>query len=410
MLALVTAFSLITITPLAAPPPGVCPNAPPARQVISQQPWAQQVLDPKTVWEHSTGSDVLVAVVDSGVDGDHPQLEGRVLPGQDFQLVGDLPGDFDCASHGTSVASIIAARPANGVGFAGLAPDARVLPVRVVDRNLDGNGNTTPIDPVVLARGIWYAVDQGAKVINLSLAGGTDNQYMRDAVAHAVAKDVVVVAAVGNHQQGTDPGPTTFPAGYDGVLGVGAIDNAGQRLQDSGIGPQVDIVAPGGGVTAAARVGGHDVVNGTSFAAPFVSATAALVRAAWPKLSAPEVAARILATATPAPGGAGGAAYGVGVVNPYRAVTDGLSAAKPLPQPEIAPVREDPERQRVAAWWAGTTLRARLSAGGAAAVTLLGFLAAVVLSRGRRARWLVRRTRPGAVAGDELPEQIYLMH
>lgn len=114
----------------AAPPPGACGNPAPASPAVTELPWAQKTLDARSVHEHATGAGVVVAVVDSGVDADHPQLAGKVLRGQDFFLVGDLPGGFDCVSHGTGVASIIAARPVSGIGFAGLAPDATILPVR----------------------------------------------------------------------------------------------------------------------------------------------------------------------------------------------------------------------------------------------------------------------------------------
>lgn len=323
--------------PVAAPPAGACSNPQPAQPVITALPWAQRTLDPASVWPFSTGRGVTVAVVDSGVDRDHPQLRARgaVLRGEDFHLVGKLPGAFDCDSHGTAVAGIVAARPVAGTGFAGLAPGATILPVRVSDRGLTDDGAVEMIDPDVLARGIWYAADHGAKVMNLSLAGAGDHPRIRDAIRHAVAKDVVVVAAAGNGQRGRAP-QVSYPAAYDGVLGVGAIDEAGQRLDGSQIGPQVDLVAPGGDVLAASRAGGHQYWRGTSFAAPFVAATAALVRSAWPELSAPEVAKRILATATPAPGGQGSRAYGAGLVNPYRAVTDQLVTSAPAAVPPVS--------------------------------------------------------------------------
>ncbi|MFD1152741.1 S8 family serine peptidase, partial [Saccharothrix hoggarensis] len=251
-----------------------CHDPEPARPVIRELPWAQQALNVRRAWPHSTGAGVLVAVVDTGVDRDHPQLgaAGKVERGQDFHLVGDLPGDFDCGSHGTAVASVVAADPVEGVGFHGVAPGARVLPVRVADRNLDGDtGAVNALDPVVLARGIWYAADQGAKVINLSLAGQEDNRYVRDAVAHAVAMDAVVVAAVGNRQPDDGSRLPSFPAGYDGVLGVGAIDIAGDRVAGSQVGDYVDLVAPGAAVAGATRAGGHAYWQGTSFAAPFVA-------------------------------------------------------------------------------------------------------------------------------------------
>ena len=396
----------------AAPPAGACNNPDPARPPVTAQPWAQQMLDPRSVWPHSTGAGILVAVIDSGVDADHPQLKapGAVLRGEDFHLVGNLPGNFDCVSHGTAVASIIAADPVDGIGFAGLAPGASILPVRVSERDLTDTGQVAAVDPAVLARGIRYAADQGAKVINLSLAGTADDRYVHDAVAYARAKDALVVAAVGNGQQGATQ-RRSFPAAYDGVLGVGAVDQTGTRLTSSQIGPHVDLVAPGGGVLGATRAGGHQYWQGTSFAAPFVSATAALVRAAWPELTADQVAERILATATPAPGGRGSAAYGAGLVNPYRAVTDGLVTAPPDGLSAMTLTPEDPERARVAARWEATGRTARWSLGAAGTAVALALLAALVLTRGRRSRWRARRARPlpEQPAATEPPDQVFLL-
>lgn len=246
-------------------------------------------------------------------------------------------------------------------------------------------------------------------MINLSVAGELDNPFVRDAIRHAVDLDVVVVAAVGNGQEGTAPGPVTYPAGYDGVIGVGAVDMTGTRLDSSQIGPQVDVVAPGGGVLCAARAGGHQYRDGTSFAAPFVSATAALVRSAWPGMSAREVTQRILATTTPAPGDK--AAYGTGMVNPYRALTDGLVSAAPAALPAVRHPVPDAEQVRVSAWWAESVSDARLFAVLTVAVAVLGAGAAVVLIRGRRSRWQPRRAvvPPAAPARDELPEEMFLV-
>ncbi|WP_167481605.1 S8 family serine peptidase [Amycolatopsis thermalba] len=391
----------------AAPPPGACGSDPaPASPVVTELPWAQKTLDFRAVHEHATGAGVVVAVVDSGVDADHPQLRqpGKVLPGQDFFLVGDLPGGFDCVSHGTGVASIIAAAPVAGAGFTGLAPDAVILPVRISE----SDGGTEGIDPEVLARGIWYAADAGADVINLSVAGGVDDPFVRDAIRHAVERDVVVVAAVGNGQEGTAPGPVTYPAGYDGVLGVGAVDMAGVRLASSQVGPQVDVVAPGASVLCAARVDGHQYRDGTSFAAPFVAATAALVRSVRPDLPAAEVAERILATATPSPGGG---AYGAGMVNPYRALTDVLVDAPPAALPAVPRPEPDPAQVRLSAWWAGSTSDARMFAVLTVVVAGVGAVVARVLVRGRRTGWRARRAElpPAEPARDELPEEMFLV-
>ncbi|GAB3413854.1 hypothetical protein GCM10027569_33600 [Flindersiella endophytica] len=398
----------------AKPPKGACTNPEPARPVVRQLPWAQQYLDPERAWPFSTGAGVTVAVVDSGVDADHPQLrrKGKVLRGRDFFLVGRLPGNYDCVSHGTGVASIIAGDKLDRIGFHGVAPNARILPVRISDREMTDNGDTRVIDPNVLARGIRYAADQGAKVINLSLSGLRDHKQVRAAIQYAQKKDVLIVAAVGNAQGENDGAPDlpSYPAAYEGVLGVGAIDIAGARSNNSQIGRYVDLVAPGDGVLTATRQAGHQYVRGTSFAAPFVSGTAALVRSAWPELTAQQVTQRLLATATPARGGPGSLAYGAGVVDPYRAVTEGMGGRTPAAVPDAERTTPDPAVVAEAAWWddAGTHARTigLLTLGGAAMAGLLG----IALVLGRRRRWRPARAevdqkRPRA--DEPPPEELF---
>ncbi|MFV2115754.1 type VII secretion-associated serine protease mycosin [Micromonospora sp. LOL_025] len=392
----------------AAPPRGACRDPQPARPVVADHPWPQRLLDLRRTWAHSTGAGVVVAVVDSGVDGDHPQLRGRVLRGRDFFLAGALPGNYDCVSHGTAVGSIVAAGAAPGVGFRGVAPDARILPVRVTDRELGDTGEPAPIDPRVVARGIRYAADRGARVINLSLSGYGDFPAVRDAVAYAQSRDALLVAAVGNRQdRGAAP---SFPAAYDGVLGVGAIDVTGARSPGSQVGGYVDLVAPGTGVLGATRAGGHAYWDGTSVAAPFVAATAALVRAAWPRLTAPQVARRIVATAAPARGGRGSREYGAGVVDPYRAVTEGLADRGPAALPDVSGARPDPEALREAADRRRTDTGAKLLAGVVALAVALVAVLAWALPRGRRRRWWPRRAAalPAAPSRDDPPNEIFL--
>jgi len=320
----------------ATPPTGACLSPMAAGQVISQVPWAQNALAPERVWPFTQGTGVLVAVIDSGVDTDHPQLAapGKVLRGFDF-IRNRAGADFDCISHGTAVASIITATPEAGLGFHGVAPGTRILPLRVSDLDAGAGDSGSSVNPTVFAKAIRYAVDNGARVINLSVVMYTDVAAVRAAVQYAEHKDVVVVAAVGNQHQQSGADPTPYPAAYPGVLGVGATTIDGVRLDASQVGPYVDLAAPGGGVLAATRQHGYVFWDGTSFATPFVSATAALVRAEYPQLSAAGVMSRLLATADPAPGGPLGPAYGHGIVDPYRAVTESLDGANPAARPVV---------------------------------------------------------------------------
>jgi membrane-anchored mycosin MYCP len=408
--AAVLAMAPIVTPATAAPPRGACNNPEPGRPVERLLPWAQELLMPQRAWPFSTGGGITVAVVDSGVDADHPQLRrpGKVSPGRDFYLVGSLPGNYDCVSHGTGVASIIAADQAAGVGFRGVAPGARILPIRVSERETGDTGQVEPIDPQILAKGIRFAADSGARVINLSMSGDQDQAPVRSAVAYAVSKDVVVVAAVGNRQANAAEVLPSYPAQYPGVLGVGAIDNTGARLQSSQLGPYVDLVAPGGSVLAATRRTGHAYADGTSFATPFVAATAALVRAAYPKMKAADVIQRLKATATPARGGADGTQYGAGIVDPYRAVTEGmfLSAARPIPPMQAPP--PDQQSLALAAWWSDAGTEARWMTSLAIGATVLVGLVIALLAGGQRRRWQASRstiTRRREEAAAELPPE-----
>ncbi|MFB9239366.1 type VII secretion-associated serine protease mycosin [Plantactinospora siamensis] len=340
-----------------------------------------------------------MAVVDSGTDAGHPQLSGKVLTG--FDALRNAPGgDVDCVSHGTAVASIIAAQREEGIGFQGLAPGARILPVRVTERELDQSDNASGADvpAATFARAIRRAVDGGARVINLSVTLYVPDPEVEAAVRYARAHDVVMVAAAGNrHHDDGRPDPTPYPAAFDGVIGVGAIEETGARVGESQIGPYVDLVAPGGQVVAATRLAGHNLYTGTSFATPMVSATAALIRSAEPGLSADEVAKRIIGTTDPARGDAS-LGYGSGVLDMYRAVTERLSTGRPAALPPLPELRHDPAAAARAHRWA--TIRQVALWVLLGTVVVVGGVAAlgVLLPRGRRRRW-----RPARPAGPPPP-------
>jgi membrane-anchored mycosin MYCP len=292
------------------------------------------------------------------------------------------------------VASIIAATRQSGVGFVGLAPGAKILPVRVSEREVeDGRGKGASVSPQIFAQAIRRAVDDGADVVNLSVTLYTPEPAVEEAIEYARSKDVVLVAAAGNqHQDSGRPDPVPYPAAYPGVIGVGAIDDKGGRVEASQVGPYVDIVAPGGAVVAATRGQGHALWTGTSFATPMVSATAALIRSAEPGLSADEVAQRLLATADPARGGAA-QGYGRGVVNPYRAVTERLTDAAPRALQPLPDVPVDAAAAARADRWE-TLGRIAMWAALVVAVLMLAVAAlALLMPHGRRRRW--QPTRPG---------------
>ncbi|MDG6101041.1 type VII secretion-associated serine protease mycosin [Dactylosporangium aurantiacum] len=327
------------------------------------------------------GRGVTVAVIDSGVDARHPQLQGVVRAGPD-QLDGG--GSLvDCVGHGTGVAGIIAARPVPGSPLHGLAPGATILALRVSELVELEDGTTAGRrgTPAGVAAAIRAAVERGAGVINLSLVSYQDSADVREAVRFAVAHDVVLVAAAGNRF--AEGNRTPFPAAYEGVIGVGAVGPDGQRLPGSQTGPYVDLVAPGGRIVTTATPQGLTTVEGTSFAAPYVAAAAALLRQYRPEMTAAQVAARLAATAD---GGAAGPGFGAGVLNPYRALTEETGGQPQRTGQALAPLAGDPQAAAKGAAEDRTLLLAAAGVGLAALMLLI----AVVVPRGRRRGW-----RPG---------------
>ncbi|MGW0431200.1 type VII secretion-associated serine protease mycosin [Micromonospora sp. NPDC003197] len=372
--------AVVTGTAGPAVAAGCSGNVPASGDIAANLPPEQLMLGAGRVWPSTAGQGVTVAVVDTGVDGSHPQLYGAVKQGWD--LVTATPGGtLDCTSHGTAVASVIAARPLSGIGFVGVAPGASILPIRVTE----GSAGSERDISASLAQAIRWATDHGAQVINLSLVTGDDSAALRAAVTYAQDRDVLLVAAAGTRSDEANadedpprPDPPSYPAAYPGVLGVGAVDDRGVRLRNSPIGPQVDLVAPGGNVLAATRVRGHAYWSGTGIAAPAVSAAAALVRAAHPGLSAVEVQRRLLATANRGPGGSDSAGYGRGLLDPYRAVTDSVAGGAAIVLPGMAARADDTARRESDRRWNSlartAVVIAAVSLGGAMLVTIVGAL------------------------------------
>jgi flagellar hook assembly protein FlgD len=234
---------------------------------------------------------VRIAVVDSGVDVRHPDLAGKVTG--TYNAVTGGTDVHDVVGHGTGTASVAAAATGNGEGIAGAGRDTSILAVKVADV-------TGRIFTDDLARGIVWATDHGADVVNLSLGGPTTDPLERAAVAYAVAHDVVVVAAAGNEGSKVKQYPGALP----GVLAVGATTASGaSRASFSSYGPWVDLAAPGRSVVAATPGGGYESADGTSYSAPLVSAAAALLAGYRPGRSATQLAQALI-------GGTDAARYG----------------------------------------------------------------------------------------------------
>ena len=284
--------------------------------------WGLDRLQAETAWSSGLATGEVVAVLDTGVDAAHPDLAGVVAPGRDL-VAGTGTAGTDPHGHGTHVAGVIAATAGNGVGGAGLAQGARILPVRVLDE--DGGGTDAAV-----AEGVLWAVDNGATVVNLSLGGPSPSAVLDGAVRYALGRGVVVVAASGNEGEHGDP--VLYPAATPGVLAVGAVDSGDVRPAWSSSGSHVGVVAPGVGVLSTVPGGGHESWQGTSMAAPFAAAAVALLQASSPALSPSEVVARLMATAQDRGAVGRDALYGAGVVDVVAARRAAVTVA-PAPAP-----------------------------------------------------------------------------
>jgi type VII secretion-associated serine protease mycosin len=284
---------------------------------VRDEQWHLRTLNVAGAWAYSSGAGVTVAVIDSGVDSDHPDLQGQVLPGLDLvDPKGD--GDTDLVGHGTTVAALIAGKD-DSDGVIGIAPNAKILPVRVLDQENRYD------DAMIVATGVRWAVDHGAKVINLSLGGSGSSAPLAAALDYAFARDVVVVACTGNASASPSTG-VWYPAREPGVVAVAGMESDGDVLWSGSITGKETVVDAPATQLVGARPGGYWRVQGTSFAAPMVSATAALIRSRWPTMPAGEVINRIIKTAKDRGARGRDDTYGYGLVDPTGALTDQVPA------------------------------------------------------------------------------------
>ncbi|MFF8379218.1 type VII secretion-associated serine protease mycosin [Streptomyces sp. NPDC015661] len=327
----------------------------PMKKQIEGTPWPLQRVLLDELWQDTKGKGVRVAVIDTGVDDVNPQLRKAVdaKSGKDYlkpdknnpsygdDKRGKTDGTVDEVGHGTKVAGIIAARPRNGTGFVGLAPEATIIPIRQNDEKNSGKSDT-------MAQAIDYALLKGAGVINISQDTTqplTPDSPMGKAVARAIAKDVVVVASAGN--DGMDgKSKKTYPAAFPGVLAVASSDRNNERAAFSQSGDFVGVAAPGVDIVSTVPGGGQCVDNGTSFSAPYVAGVATLLRAKYPEWTAAQIVTRIEQTAVRSVNGRDDH-VGWGVIDPVRALADqpGTPASSPVPDPGPAkPPAPEPAR------------------------------------------------------------------
>ncbi|MGA5796076.1 type VII secretion-associated serine protease mycosin [Streptomyces cellulosae] len=293
---------------------------------IRDRQWALDALHADQVWPTTRGAGITVAVLDTGVEADHPDLDGNVLEGKDLVGFGAREGDEAWARHGTAMAGIIAGHghgPGNGDGVLGVAPEAKILPVRVILEDKDpARAKARSTRGSALAEGIRWAADHGADVINLSLGDDSASAHPEEgedeAIQYALRKGVVVVASAGNGGEKGDR--ISYPAAYPGVIAATAVDRYGTRAPFSTRRWYATVSAPGVDVIIADPDHRYYEGWGTSAAAAFVSGAVALLKAAHPDLTPAQIKRLLEDTARNAPASGRDDSRGYGFIDPAAAI------------------------------------------------------------------------------------------
>ena len=306
----------------------IAPPAHAAADPLLAQQWGLFAIGADRVWTTTTGQGVIVAVVDSG-SGPHPDLAENLLPGR--SIIGTVESqdgkDIDASGHGTHVAGIIAAVANNGIGGSGVAPNAKILPIQVLDQA--GQGDARDV-----AAGVRFAADNGARVINLSLGGATESSSLTQAITYANDKGVLVVAAAGNGGAADKP---KWPASLDLTLAVTAVDQANNATSFDQRGDYIDLSAPGANIVSTAK-GDYVTLSGTSMAAGFVAGAAALLFAAEPRVTNAQVRDILLRTATDIGEPGRDVTFGAGLINMVAALAELQRMYPPIAAPQLAAV------------------------------------------------------------------------
>ncbi|HEY9764954.1 MAG TPA: S8 family serine peptidase [Chroococcales cyanobacterium] len=282
------------------------------------QLWGIKKIQAPEAWDSTMGDpSITVAVVDSGVDYNHPDLAGKVIKGPDTANNDSDP--MDDVGHGTHVAGTIAAIGDNKVGVIGIAPKTKILAIKVLGANGEGDVST-------IAEGILKAQQMGARVINLSLGGPQNSSVLQNAIDQVTQKGVMVIAAAGND------GVTTpdYPASYPNVLAVGATDSSDKKTSFSNYGTYVGIAAPGLNILSSTG-GSYKSMSGTSMACPHVVGAAALLLGKNPNLTIAQLRNALVSTGDPV----SGFSAGVKRLNVFKALNSitggGTNPATPAP-------------------------------------------------------------------------------
>ncbi|MFF5206865.1 S8 family serine peptidase [Streptosporangium sp. NPDC000396] len=341
-----------------------------AADVRDEQRWVLETMNVEQAWKVTRGAGVTVALVDSGVDGDVAELRGKVVYGPDMGSV-KLDRDRPAAGwHGTAMASLIAGAGNGKGGLLGIAPEVRILSLPLVLQKKEGDGSISPDVDVrtpndsPLARAIRYAVNHGAKVVSMSLGAYGPHKAEREAVSYALSRGVVLVAAVGNdgdseYASNNATSFWNFPAGYSGVIGVGAVDSARKPALFSSDNLSVLVSAPGVNVPVVVPGGGYGSSEGTSSATALVAGVVALIKAKYPDIPPYMVSRALTSTAKSVPTAGYDDHVGFGVVDAgaalaragelLRSAVEGPAAesghfGKDFPPRELTPPGPDPFR------------------------------------------------------------------
>ncbi|MEV6344866.1 S8 family serine peptidase [Actinoplanes sp. NPDC051851] len=307
----------------------LAPALPASAETVRGSQWFLAAVKAPQAQKITKGGGVTVALIDTGVDAGHPDLNGVLLAGKTFGGSTSDAGHTDPVGHGTSMAGLIAAQGGGENHALGIAPDAKILPVAI------NTGND-----ISVAEPIRWAVDQGADIINLS-NGRSDGEARPEelaAIAYAQSKDVVVIAAAGNLEK--DGLGVNAPADTPGVIAVSGIGEDGFGWSGSSTGPEIALAAPAEQIVTtgerAQRETGYSISDGTSDATAIVSGVAALVRSKYPKMSAANVINRLIKTATDKGNKGRDDIYGYGVVNAQKALTADVASVDKNPLGEVA--------------------------------------------------------------------------
>ena len=354
-LALLAAFGVVSLAALPGPASAAVRQEKQEKQesrefagsaaadaVRDKQQWVLGMLNVETAWSVTQGAGVTVAVIDSGVNPDVSDLLGSVITGPDYTGVTTSPASGNWGVHGTWMASLIAGHghDAGLNGVIGVAPEARILSVRVIPDRTDPHYGKYEREPETviqrsLANGIAYAVAHGAQVISMSIGYSAPSGAVREELLKAYDRGVVVIASAGNSGGPADSGrvdaPESFPANYPSVISVGAVKESGAVAGFSSDNLSVQVAAPGVSVPAQGRDGDYWLVSGTSPACALVAGVAALIKSKYPRLAPDLVANALTSTTTDQPPKGYDSQVGFGIVDAAAALAraEVLAGARP---------------------------------------------------------------------------------